>query len=262
MLEKKVIQNILAKKDSISEIRYKSYKNRLTNILQHEETQYYSEKLNSVKGHIKSSWRILKNVINKDVNSFTYRGSKITNDDQITNIFNDYFVNVGPSLAKSIGIINKDPADYLNGNYPKTMFLCCTYENEIFNAIMKEKSNKASGYDDTSIYVVKYTADILCKPLSFMFNTSLEMGIFPDSLKVAKVIPIYRSGDRDIFSNYKPISVLCTFSKLLEKIFYNRLVNYVNAKNILTESQNGFREKRSTKFALIDLIEEVRISLD
>ena len=165
-------------------------------------------------------------------------------------------------LWQKTDIVNKDPTEYLKGNYPKSMFLHETDEDEIFNVIMKQKLNKAAGFDDISINVVKYTADILCKPLSFIFNNSLTKGIFPDSLKIAKVIPIYKSGEKDIFSNYRPISVLCTFSKLLETVFYNRLVNYVNSNNILTESQYGFRDKRSTNLALIDLVEEVRYSSD
>ena len=142
------------------------------------------------------------------------------------------------------------------------MFLHETDEDEIFNVIMKQKSNKATGFDDISVDVVKYTADILCKPLSIIFNTSLAKGIFPDNLKIAKVIPIYKSGEKDSFSNYRPISVLCTFSKLLEPLFYNRLMSYIDSNNILTESQYGFRDNRSTNLALIDLVEEVRHLLD
>ena len=138
----------LAKKDNDSEIKYKSYKNKLTKILRQAETQYYSEELNSVKGDIKNTWRVLKNVINKNVskdsphNSFTYRGSKITSSDKIADIFNEYFVNVGPSLAQKIDIVNKAPVDYLAGNYPASMFLRETDESEIFNTIMKQKSKK------------------------------------------------------------------------------------------------------------------------
>ena len=147
----------VVKKDTASEKKYKSYKNKLTTILRQAEAQYYSEKLNSVKGDIKNTWMVLKNVINKNVseisshNSFTYRGSKVTNSDQIANIFNEYFVNVGPSLAKNIDIVNKDLVNYLSRNYPASMFLRETDENEIVNVIMKQKSNKACGYDDISI---------------------------------------------------------------------------------------------------------------
>ena len=232
------------------------------------ETNDYSDRLNSVRGDIKNTWRILKNVINKNGpqtslhNCFSHRGTKITNFDQIADIFNEYFVSVGPSLAKSINVVKKDPTIYLKGNHTASMFLRDTDDKEIYNVIMKQKSNKASGYDDISIDVVKHTADVLSKPLAFIFNTSLANGIFPDSLKIAKVIPIHKNGDKGCFCNYRPISVLCTFSKLLETVFHSRLVNYVNFNNILNESQYGFRDKRSTNFALLDLIEEVRQSLE
>ena len=136
----------VVQKDTASEIKYKSYKNKLATILRHAEAQYYSEKLNSVKGDKKKYLDGFKECYQHNVskisshNSFTYRGSKVTNSDQIANIFNEYFVNVGSSLAKNIDIVNKDPVDYLNSNYPASMFLRETDENEIVNVIMKQKS--------------------------------------------------------------------------------------------------------------------------
>ena len=155
----------LSQKDSVSEMKYKFYKNKLTNILRHAETQYYSHKLTTVKGDIRNTWKVLKNVINKNVtkvsphSTFNHAGSKITSNSHIANLFNEYFVNVVPSLAKNIDFVNKDPTEYLKGNYPKSMFLHETDEDEIFNVIMKQKSNKATGFDDISVDVVKYTAD-------------------------------------------------------------------------------------------------------
>ena len=142
------------------------------------------------------------------------------------------------------------------------MYLSPTCEEEIYKIIAKQKSNKAAGYDDISINVIKFVGNSLCKPLCELFNNSLKCGIFPDSLKMAKVTPIFKTGNKDSVCNYRPVSVLSTFSKLLERIFYNRLFNYVKKKNILNVSQYGFLEKRSTSLALIDLVHEISSSLD
>ena len=98
------------------------------------------------------------------------------------------------------------------------MFLRETDENEIVNFIMKQKSNKACGSDDISIDVVKYTADILYKPLSFIFNSSLVKEIFPDSLKIAKVIPIYKSGEKDIFQIIDHICTMYIFKTVRNSV--------------------------------------------
>ena len=86
---------------------------------------------------------------------------------------------------------------------------------------------------------------------------SISTGVFPDSLKLAKVTPIFKADDRTLPSNYRPISVLPIFSKILEKIMHNRLVSFLDKHNILSNHQYGFREKHSTFMALISLIDKV-----
>ena len=76
-----------------------------------------------------------------------------------------------------------------------------------------------------------------------MFNISLQAGVFPDGMKIARVIPAFKNGNINDFTNYRPISLLSQFSKILEKIFHNRMMSFIEEKNILYESQYGFRKK-------------------
>ena len=89
---------------------------------------------------------------------------------------------------------------------------------------MDLRNSYSKGYDNLSVDIIKNCSTQLARPLSIIFNKSIENGTVPDELKVAKIIPIYKSEDKKLISNYRPISVLPVFSKILEKVLYNRLL--------------------------------------
>ena len=99
-------------------------------------------------------------------------------------------------------------------------------------------------------------------PLSEIFNLSLESGIFPQKMKIARVIPIFMKGDNQDCNNYRPISLLPNISKLFGKLIKNRLSKFVEDNKCLFTKQFGFRNKHSTNHALIDLTETIRKALD
>ena len=109
---------------------------------------------------------------------------------------------------------------------------------------------------------MKQNIHALIKPLTYLINCSINKGIFPDELKIAKVIPIYKSGDKTSIENYRPISVLSVFSKTFEKIMYNHLINFINKHNILYKYQFGFRQRHSTNHAIITLVDKISTALD
>ena len=90
-----------------------------------------------------------------------------------------------------------------------------------------------------------------------MFNLSIEKGVFPDDLKIARVTPIYKGEDSRDVSNYRPISVLPCFSKILERIMYNRLYKYLIENNILYSKQFGFQNGHSTDHAVVQLVDQI-----
>lgn len=136
------------------------------------------------------------------------------------------------------------------------MFLRNTDENEILN-IVRNFGNKLSlDCNDFSMALVKDIIPYVIQPFTFICNKPFSDGICPDSMKVAKIAPLYKSGDKDMFTNYRPVSLLPQFSKILEKLFDERLENFIVKYNLLSESQFGFRSGRSTSIALLDLIEK------
>jgi CRISPR/Cas system-associated protein Csx1 len=109
--------------------------------------------------------------------------------------------------------------------------------------------------------VVKQCMDYIIKPLVHICNVSFQQGIFRDQMKIAKIKPLYRNGDKQDMQNYRPISVLSAFSKILEKLMYNRL-SFLKKHQILTETQHGFIENKSTETASQSFIESVHEAVD
>ena len=140
MKKNKLYKKYLLDNNKDSEIRYKAYKNKLTDILRNAETKYYSE-----KGDIKGTWKILKEIINKINNkitspqSFKYNETVITDPKSIADHFNEYFINIGPSLSSKIDCNCVDISNYLKGDFSPSMLLSPTTEEEIYKIIAKQK---------------------------------------------------------------------------------------------------------------------------
>ena len=237
--------------------KYKRYQNKLTSIIRHSEKLYYNNSLVKHKNNIRSMWSVINKVIKKSKSVSNYKN-------EIADKLNNFFVNVGPNLAQNIKVGNKniDVLQYMNNRNQLSMFLKSTDETEIKKIVNNFKSKTSTGYDDIDMCLVKKVIDYITVPLSKIFNLSFQQGIFPDRMKIAKVIPLFKAGQKDVFTNYRPVSLLPQFSKILEKLFCVRLDNFIDKCNILCENQYGFRSGRSTSLAIIDLIENITDMLD
>lgn len=128
---------------------------------------------------------------------------------------------------------------------------------ELRNALNSLKINKSAGIDEINVNVVNSIFDIIEEPLFHIFDLSLKRGRCPDELKIAKVTPIFKAGDESEVSNYRPISVLPCFSKMLERIMSNKIYKHFADNNILYAKQFGFQEKHSTDHAVLELVNEI-----
>ena len=114
--------------------------------------------------------------------------------------------------------------------------------------------NKSSGLDGISGYFIRLARDIIAIPLSILYNLPFSEGVFPNCMKNAKVIPLFKAGSKSELSNYRPISQLSCLSKVVEELIYSRLTNYLNKNLILHHNQYGFRSGLSTSHALLDVV--------
>ena len=134
--------------------------------------------------------------------------------------------------------------------------------NELKEAIFSLKINKSPGYDNISFNVVRNCFGPLLKPLMAIFNLSLQKGCFPEEVKIARVTPIYKADDVNKIGNYRPISVLSCFSKILERIMYNRLFKYLTTNEILYKKQSGFQKGHSTEHTIMQLLDQINNSFE
>ena len=125
---------------------------------------------------------------------------------------------------------------------------------EIYNAIHSLYNKKSFGVDTISSYFLKVASLVITPYLMHLFNVCFNNGLFPEVLKVSKVIPIYKSEDKTKVNNYRPISLLPSLSKVMEKLLVVRLTSFLNASGILYDRQYGFRKKRTSTQAVLDLV--------
>ena len=134
----------------------------------------------------------------------------------------------------------------------RTLFLSPVCEQDVIGFIDSLKNSNASGYDGMSNNFLKKCKFALCNVLCFLINLSSEYAIFPKNLKLATVIPLFKKGDKNLYDNYRGISLLTSISKIFEINLKQQLLSFLSKNNILSNSQHGFTESRSTESALCE----------
>jgi len=138
----------------------------------------------------------------------------------------------------------------------QSFFMKPTDKIEIYKIIADLKSSCTEGVDGICSKILIAVADLIAQPLMHCINLSLLYGIVPSMTKIARITPIYKSGDKNNMGNYRPISILPSLSKVLERVVHIRLSLYLDKLHILVRSQYGFRKENSTFMAVLDLVEK------
>ena len=182
-------------------------------------------------------------------------GTSITKPNEIDENFNKYFCNVASNLKQSSicpdGSENSSYSEFLKNPVRNSMHLNDTDASEVYN-IIKSFKNKATR--DTKISALKIANDsyVFTNALAGVINRSFQQGLFPRQLKIARVTPIYKDGSKSDVSNYRPISLLSSMSKIYEKLMHTRILNFLESNNSLFDMQYGFRPGRSCEHALLN----------
>ena len=226
--------------------RYLDHKRLLNRLLRNAERDHYDQLLRQNSGNIKKSWEIIKEVINrkqspKKTKEFTIDGNIVDNNRVIADAFNNFYLNIGSNISKSLPAINKTHSSFMANANPNSMFVTPTDREEIRKIVINLKK-KCPGWDDINCHVIKEACPLILDVLTLIINMSLSEGVFPSKLKTAKVVPLFKSGDSGIVNNYRPVSVLSVFSKIFERIMYNRLITFINDNDILYKYQFGFKK--------------------
>ena len=209
------------------ETRYKNYKNKLNHSLRIAKRTYYEKKIDASKSSAKATWRVLNEMIKKNkkaskINStFKVDNQEITDPVDIANRFCSYFSSIGPNLAKEIhsSVFHRS---FLSGHFCQSVFFNPVTPNELSEISNSFRSGKSAGHDRIPISIIKQSIQIIAEPLAHIINLAITRGIVPDQMKIARVVPLFKTGDRSLFTNYRPVSILPSFSKFLKKVVNSR----------------------------------------
>ena len=255
---------------NILQINIRAYKTILNKAIRDAKRIHYATMFDQFKTNTRKTWDTIKELINKNrkqlefPKSFNVNGILTTDKKKIANKFNEFFANIGSKLAETIHNKNKNNTfnSYLKNRSPHTFTFKLTSEEIVTKTINCFKAKRSAGYDSISTELLKLISPLIVRSLTVIINQSLITGIFPSKLKIAKVIPLYKKNEKDMFNNYRPISLLPSISKVFERIVYNQLFDYLTVNGILFNSQYGFRKSHSTEMATIELIDSLLQNLD
>ena len=213
---------------------FATYQRILKKLIRNAKKTYYQNLFEKCKNDIKQTWCTIKEVINRTSEKlefpdhFLIDNKLIIDTSVIANKFNYFFTNVGPKLPAEI--TNTDNAnfmDYLHNPILHNFTFKPISEGTTINILDSLKPKSSCGNDGISTKLLKAIKQEICKPLTIIINQSLATGIFPDPLKIAKVIPLYKKGDRTLLDNYRPISILPSISKFFERVMFNQIHIYL-----------------------------------
>src|SRR5436190_4619927 len=197
-----------------------------------------------------------------DIPFITVAGEKIKDPHKIAASFNKYFSTIAEETLKNVQsgaqVRNIQP---LNFETVLDSFPLST-SKDVKKIISSIKNKSSTGLDGISSKMIKHGKSELIIPILHIANTSLQTGQFPTNMKSAKVIPLHKKGRKDDINNYRPISLLSSVSKILEKIVLVTLLKHLEINNLLTKSQHGFRKGKSTTTAIVDLLEYILDNLE
>ena len=251
-------------KDHITVKQYTIYKSVFSKAKRKAKLLYADSVLMRCKNDARKTWEFINNQLGRShnkksgIDSLNIENKLITESNEIAEHFCKYFATVGSKQSENIVPSTKEARHYLKGlNQGNSIYLHPTDEIEVTEIILGLKSKNSCGLDKISTKQLKLISHGIVQPITILINRSLSEGVFPSSLKIAKVIPIYKKGDHDQLNNYRPISLLTNLSKVFEKVIHNRLYKYFDTSNLFDPLQFGFRPKHSTIDAITLLTKDI-----
>lgn len=243
---------------------YSILRNQISSMIKKKKRNFYND---AIKNNNSPSylWKTLKSVTNKDIKprdvipkTLTYNNKILEDKCDILDALNDHFCNISNIVKKTAFVKThfQDLKSFLDRSLNENTFsLQHITVFEVDNMLKTLKTNKATGLDGIGANILKYCGDYIVPTIAFIINQCIDQSIFPDILKEACIIPIFKGGDKADPNNYRPISILPTISKLFERHVAKQLQQYFDKTNIIHDKQSGFRQKHSCQTALIDLID-------
>ena len=254
--------------------KYKIYRNKIVTLLKLSKSNFYKKCFNDNLNNSRETWKKINELIfNKQNNSDSHislivkdgiaKERLITEPSEIASTFNDFFCTIASDLNNKIPNFGNFEDYIKRPTNSNSFFFRAVTPTEMEETIKLLCHSKSTGDFSIPKQIFESVTPEIAKILTSIINQSFETGIFPSSLKIVKVIPIFKNkGSNQNLDNYRPISLLSNIDKIFEKLVHKRLTSYFNKYNLFFERQFGFRKAHSTNHTLITLTEEIRKYLD
>ncbi len=250
-------------------LQYKVLRNKIVALLRLSKNNHYRKYFTDNSDDIKKTWKGIKSIINIRTTSNSLPTSMLINNKNesdpttIAQGFNSYFSSIAEKLQGNIYSVNTNFGKYLSDRVDANFLFQSADTEEILRIITSLNTSKSTGPNSIPTDILKLLAPILCHPLKEIINISFATGVYPDKLKLAEIIAVFKNkGDQRLLPNYRPISLLSNINKIFEKLVHTRLYSFLELHECIYELQFGFRTKHSTNHALMSLTESVRSALD
>ena len=261
----KLYSKSLRSNDQIDIDKYKLYRCTLKKIKRCCKNDYFVKKCTEFRNNSRKLWAMVNNIIGKTsdkrcvISKIKTENIETTNSQIIVNSLASHFASVGAYYAKNIENPNVSTSEYLNNiqKNQRSLFLSPTSEIEVMHIINNFITKNSSGWDGITNNLVKNIKAAIVKPMCILINKSFLESEFPESLKLANVAPLFKSGDTQLCTNYRPILLLPVLSKIIEKVMYRRVYEFLQETGQLYQSQYGFRRKHSCEHAIQELVGSV-----
>ena len=247
---------------------YKSYRNMISTLLKQRKKNYYDKYFKDNINNMKNTWKGIRSIIslqkttNDSPTIISLEGHTVTDPRTIANTFNSFFCSVAAEVQSEVPFSYESFTEYLPPPNQESFFISPCTKEEIIEIILSFKPKRSAGPNSIPSKILRLLTDAISEHLSIIFDTSFVTGIFPEKLKVAKVIPIHKKDSKLECSNYRPISLLSNIDKILEKLMHNRLMKFLTEQKTLYLKQFGFRKNFSTAHPIINLIESIENAFD
>lgn len=233
---------------------FNSYRRLYKYIIRCAKKRYFNDRIFKAGNKTKENWSI--------INDLRGQGSLRNSVNLDPNVLNNYYCSMAAKITSTISC-QTDPLDFLADiHIPQTFYLYPTDLTELKEIFSQIKNGNSAGYDDISIKILENLPESALCALVEAINGSFETGEFPSCLGLAIVVPLHKGGETDDPSNYRPISLLATLSKVVEKLVKARLINFLLRFNILSSVQFGFQATKSTSDAIFALLEKIYLCIN
>jgi exonuclease III len=258
--------------DDVSvKLHYKTYCKILSRVITAAKKMSYDKYINKSQNKMKTTWKIINSETGRNINSSsTQQLIESYKDQNVAEYLNEHFVSIADNLVNQL---EKNDTSYTDAdfksfmeqavlkNYPKISCKPSTIK-EIETIIKSIKTKDSYGYDHISTRVLKMCAPYISSPLNYICNMIIFSGKYPDRLKYSEIKPLYKKGDKSQLKNYRPISLLTAFSKVIENVMLRRLRDHLDKYNILSLNQFGFQRNVTIDDAVYDLLNEIQTAFN